>query len=111
MAKPIPLIVNGVYKSKSELLAIAKAEGIKLPSGLAKAEMADRIQQIRLGREKPKPVRCRFSHHEEYGQEISCTQCSGPLSCGPFRHACRNCNPRAFDLCYVCQAERVFCAC
>ena len=53
---------------------------------------------------------CSYIHHEEYGKEIKCDGCGGPMVCGPFDHACKNCDPMMFEPC-VCKALRIYCCC
>jgi len=55
--------------------------------------------------------RCRYRHHKEYGEEIWCARCHGPLSCGPFEHGCEKCEAGKFRRCAVCNQPVLHCAC
>lgn len=55
--------------------------------------------------------KCQYKHHKDtYGEEIRCGKCGGPLTCGPFEHRCRKCDPFYFRPCH-CGALRIFCTC
>jgi hypothetical protein len=54
---------------------------------------------------------CMYEHHKEYGQELICRTCHGAISCGPFHHGCRTCQPDKFHRCLLCRVERLFCCC
>jgi|GEM_PF-5783489 len=56
-------------------------------------------------------MKCQFEHHEEYGKELTCEKCRGPLTCGPFMHSCEKCNPEDFKPCRVCGARVIDCCC
>lgn len=57
-------------------------------------------------------MQCQYTHHPEFEQALTCSQCHGPLDCGPFMHACRTCDdPFWFQKCLKCGVIRIECCC
>ena len=55
---------------------------------------------------------CNFENHGPmHDLEMVCDKCGGPLTCGPFSHACKVCDPFEFQRCGICNQPRVFCCC
>ena len=55
--------------------------------------------------------KCRVLHHETIGQFLTCKTCGGPMHCGPYQHACSQCDRSWFERCLMCGEPRVQCTC